>query len=91
MPLAWTIRLEGKTDRERFEGLGWGLRTWDQWSFKEWDIRFCDDWPARHRLRLQAMRAGREGYRPNWSPMRSFTLPGREALFSIPWLAVALF
>ena len=48
LPLAWAIRLEGKTDRERFEGPGWGLRTWDQWSFKEWDIRFCDDWPARH-------------------------------------------
>ncbi len=48
LPLAWAIHLEGKTGQERFEELGWGLRTWDQWSFKEWDIRFCDDWPARH-------------------------------------------
>ena len=51
LPLAWAIRLEGKTDQERFEELGWGLRTWDQWSFKEWGTRFSDDWPVRHRER----------------------------------------
>ena len=35
MPLAWALRLEGNTCQERFEGLGWGLRTWDQWGFNE--------------------------------------------------------
>jgi hypothetical protein len=33
--LAWAIRLEGKTGQERFEELGWGLRTWDQWNFND--------------------------------------------------------
>jgi len=31
----WTLRLEGKTDQEKFKELGWGLRTWDQWYFNE--------------------------------------------------------
>ena len=35
LPLAWAIRLEGKTGQERFEELGWGLRTWDQWNFND--------------------------------------------------------
>ncbi len=35
IPLAWTIRLEGKTDQEKFKELGWGLRTWNQWNFNE--------------------------------------------------------
>jgi len=51
LALAWALRLEGKTDQERFKALGWGLRTWDQWNFNECDIRFGDDWPARHRER----------------------------------------
>ena len=25
LPLTWAIRLEGKTDQERFKELGWGL------------------------------------------------------------------
>jgi hypothetical protein len=33
LSLAWALRLEGKTDQERFKELGWGLRTWDQWNF----------------------------------------------------------
>jgi len=28
LALAWALRLEGKTDQERFKALGWGLRTW---------------------------------------------------------------
>ncbi|MBW2558596.1 MAG: MerR family transcriptional regulator [Deltaproteobacteria bacterium] len=47
LPLAWALRLEGKTDQEKFKELGWGLRTWDQWSFNECDERFGDDWPGR--------------------------------------------
>ena len=35
LPLAWALRLEGKTDQEKFKELGWGLRTWDQWNFNE--------------------------------------------------------
>ena len=30
LPLAWALRLSGKTDQEKFKALGWGLRTWDQ-------------------------------------------------------------
>ena len=43
----WALRLEGKTDQEKFKELGWGLRTWDQWYFNECDERFGDDWPGR--------------------------------------------
>jgi len=47
LPLVWALRLEGKTDQEKFKELGWGLRTWDQWNFNECDARFGDDWPGR--------------------------------------------
>jgi hypothetical protein len=47
LPLTWAIRLQGKTDQEKFKELGWGLRTWDQWNFNECDERFGDDWPGR--------------------------------------------
>jgi len=33
LALAWALRLEGKTDQEKFKELGWGLRPWDQWNF----------------------------------------------------------
>jgi DNA-binding XRE family transcriptional regulator len=52
--LAWTLRLEGKTDQEKFKELGWGLRTWDQWNFNECDERFGDDWPGRIPAQLVA-------------------------------------
>jgi len=41
-PLVWSIALEGKSDRERFKLLGWGLRTWDHWYFNDIDQRFGD-------------------------------------------------
>ncbi|RLB78099.1 MAG: MerR family transcriptional regulator [Deltaproteobacteria bacterium] len=47
LSLVWALRLEGKTDQEKFKELGWGLRTWDQWNFNECDERFGDDWPGR--------------------------------------------
>jgi len=47
LALTWALRLEGKTDQEKFKELGWGLRTWDQWNFNECDERFGDDWPGR--------------------------------------------
>ena len=47
LALTWAIRLQGKTDQEKFKDLGWGLRTWDQWNFNECDERFGDDWPGR--------------------------------------------
>jgi len=28
LALAWTLRLEGQTDQEKFKELGWGLRSW---------------------------------------------------------------
>ncbi len=30
LALAWALRLEGKTNQEKFKALGWGLRTWDE-------------------------------------------------------------
>ena len=35
LAMAWALRLEGKTDQEKFKELVWGLRTWDQWNFNE--------------------------------------------------------
>ena len=35
LPLVWALRLEGKTDQEKFKELGWGIRTWGQWNFNE--------------------------------------------------------
>ena len=54
LALAWAIRLDGKTDQERFEELGWGLRSWDDWHFNECDERFGDDWPGRIPAQLVA-------------------------------------
>ncbi|MBW2647961.1 MAG: MerR family transcriptional regulator [Deltaproteobacteria bacterium] len=54
LALVWTLRLEGKTDQEKFKELGWGLRTWDQWNFNECDERFGDDWPGRIPAQLVA-------------------------------------
>ncbi len=45
--LTWALRLEGKSDRERFKTLGWGLRAWDLWYFNNIDQRFGDEWPGR--------------------------------------------
>jgi len=45
-PLVFSIALEGKSDRERFEVLNWGLRTWDHWYFNDLDQRFGDSWPG---------------------------------------------
>ena len=53
-PLVWSIALEGKSDRERFESLNWGLRTWDYWYFNDVDKRFGDDWPGRIPAQLVA-------------------------------------
>ena len=52
--LAWALRLSGKTDQEKFKALNWGLRTWDQWNFNEYDERFGDDWPGRISAQLIA-------------------------------------
>ncbi len=54
LALAWSLRLEGKTDQEKFKELGWGLRTWNQWNFNECDERFGDDWPGRIPAQLVA-------------------------------------
>jgi len=54
LPLAWALRLQGKTDQEKFKELGWGLRPWDQWNFNECDERFGDDWPGRIPAQLVA-------------------------------------
>jgi hypothetical protein len=34
--MASALRLEGRTDREKFKELGWGLRTWDHLSLIPW-------------------------------------------------------
>lgn len=56
LALAWALRLDGKTDQERFskEELNWGLRTWDMWNFNDCDSRFGDDWPGRIPAQLVA-------------------------------------
>jgi hypothetical protein len=54
LALAWALRLEGKTDQEKFKALEWGLRTWDQWHFNDCDDRFGDDWPGRIPAQLVA-------------------------------------
>jgi transcriptional regulator with XRE-family HTH domain len=54
LPLVWALRLEGKTDQEKFKEIGRGLRTWDQWNFNECDERFGDDWPGRIPAQLVA-------------------------------------
>lgn len=54
LALAWALRLEGKTDQEKFKELGWGLRTWDHWNFNQCDERFGDDWPGRIPAQLVA-------------------------------------
>lgn len=54
LPLAWSLRLEEKTDHERFKELGWGLRVWDNWAFNACDERFGDDWPGRIPAQLVA-------------------------------------
>jgi hypothetical protein len=48
LALAWSLRLEGKTDQEKFKELSWGLRTWDHWYFNDIAQRFGDSWPARY-------------------------------------------
>ena len=54
LALAWALRLEGKTDQEKFKELGWGLCAWDRWNFNECDERFGDDWPGRIPAQLVA-------------------------------------
>jgi len=54
LALVWALRLQGKSDQEKFKALGWGLRTWDQWNFNECDERFGDDWPGRIPAQLVA-------------------------------------
>ena len=46
-PLVWAIALEGKSDKDRFDALGWKIRTWDYWAWNNCDQRFGDDWPGR--------------------------------------------
>ena len=58
-PMVWSFALEDKEDLERFKGLGWGLRTWDQWEWNDCDKRFGDDWPGRIPAQLIAHILGR--------------------------------
>jgi len=53
-PMVWSLALEGKEDRLRFEELNWGLRTWDLWKWSDGDGRFGDDWPGRISAQLIA-------------------------------------
>ncbi|MEE8398792.1 MAG: ParB N-terminal domain-containing protein, partial [Desulfobacterales bacterium] len=46
-PLVWSVALEGKDDRDRFDALGWKIRTTDYWYWNNCDQRFGDDWPGR--------------------------------------------
>ena len=45
--MVWSLALGGADDLACFKELGWGLRTWDLWSWGDCDKRFGDDWPGR--------------------------------------------
>ena len=34
-PLVWAIALEGKSDKDRFDALGWKIRPWDYWFWNK--------------------------------------------------------
>jgi len=53
-PLVWSVAFEGKSDKERFESLNWGLRTWDYWYWNDVDHRFGDNWPGQIPAQLVA-------------------------------------
>jgi len=55
-PLAWSLRLDGQSDLDRFgfaasnddaKNLKWGPQPYDFWHFGQCDIRFGDTWPGR--------------------------------------------
>lgn len=45
--LVWAIALEGKSDAERFEALGWPAKVYDVWNFSSCDERFGAPYPGR--------------------------------------------
>jgi len=56
VPLAWSIRMDGLSDMDRFgfapsngdaKNLKWGPYPYDVWNFATCDQRFGDDWPGR--------------------------------------------
>jgi hypothetical protein len=53
-PLIWGLKLDNYGDQDRFERLGWGLRTWDYWYWNDVDSRFGDDWPGQIPAQLVA-------------------------------------
>jgi len=55
-PLAWSLRLDGQSDLDRFgkaasneeaKNLKWGPYPYDFWNFAQCDARFGDNWPGR--------------------------------------------
>jgi hypothetical protein len=34
-PMVWSLALEDKDNSDRFKGLGWCLRIWNQWDFND--------------------------------------------------------
>lgn len=53
-PLVWSVKLEDKTDAERFNELKWKIRAYDLWNWADVDKRFGDDWPGRIPAQLVA-------------------------------------
>lgn len=56
IPLAWSIRMDGLSDSDRFglapsndnaQNLKWGPYPYDVWNFSQCDTRFGDMWPGR--------------------------------------------
>ncbi len=69
LSLAWALRLEGKTDQEKFKKLGWGLRTWGQWNFNEClprEIHVNDSEAYFTGVMSALVMTGREEYLPSW-------------------------
>ena len=65
LALAWAVRVEGKTEQEKFKELDWGLRPWDVWNFNKCDEQFGDNWPGRIPAQLVALSLLQPVYLPH--------------------------
>jgi hypothetical protein len=52
--MVWPLKLEDKDDLSKYQGLQWGLRSWDDWKWTDCNKRFGDEWPGRIPAQLLA-------------------------------------
>ena len=92
LPLVWALRLEGKTDQEKFKELGWGLHTWDLWNWNNClpsEIHVNDSEAYFTGVMNDSETIGPAGYRLNSSPTHYSILQNPAILSSTRWPAVA--